>query len=314
MPATGQLPPDTGPSLLEHVAPAADPLQHEDRTAGLQSAAASPAATTTAGSGGTALGVQAGPWHAALEIHSSEDGSGHHQDVKLATMLHATDPTERLLPAAAASSRANGAAAGAAGRGSGEVLPGGISQRQRLAMVVLFSLTAALLYAGREVALLLLPYADAMHAATYPWKLGPGSFATLPDGCGQRASARRRFANSLLALWPRCCCTDQNLMAPNLTAIAEGTFFFSSASLEVPDRTYGGECSPCRSCWRPNPDIASTQLHCRHLTVSLLSLSHLFNSTSRLIILPVTAACWACCFCVQILGLMRSSGTACWGA
>lgn len=84
------------------------------------------------------------PWH-ALEIQSSEDGSGHVHHAKLeaavltAAALHTTDPTERLLPGAPSERRP-----------STPVLPGGISKRERMVMVSLFSLTAALLYAGAQ--------------------------------------------------------------------------------------------------------------------------------------------------------------------
>ncbi|PSC76649.1 MFS family transporter: sugar [Micractinium conductrix] len=85
------------------------------------------------------------PWH-ALEIQSSEDGSGHVHHAKLeaavltAAALHTTDPTERLLPGAPSERRP-----------STPVLPGGISKRERMVMVSLFSLTAALLYADQNL-------------------------------------------------------------------------------------------------------------------------------------------------------------------
>ncbi|KAI7844379.1 hypothetical protein COHA_002177 [Chlorella ohadii] len=89
------------------------------------------------------------PFH-ALEIQSDEGSSYEpHPKAVLAAGPAATDPTERLLPAKRP-------------EGEAEVLPGGLSRRGRLRMVILFSVTAAFLYA------------------------------------------------------------DQNLMAPNLTAIAEG--------------------------------------------------------------------------------------------
>ncbi len=86
------------------------------------------------------------PWH-ALEIQSSEDGSGHYPGSKVADALRAvdeavvgpavpTDPTELLLPSSAAASVAP---------------PGGITARQRVYMVTLFSLVAALLYADQNL-------------------------------------------------------------------------------------------------------------------------------------------------------------------
>lgn len=112
------------------------------------------------------------PFH-ALEIHSvsSHDGS---YDGRLKPQLaavhnlrglepvHATDPTERLLPKPAPAAPPGG------------VLPSGMSRRERMHMVLLFSLTAALLYA------------------------------------------------------------DQNLMAPNLTAIATGAGCFVPACTALP--------------------------------------------------------------------------------
>jgi hypothetical protein len=88
------------------------------------------------------------PWH-ALEIHSSDDGSGHFNGGKAAAgvgagvgaadaaaVLLATDATERLLPPLA---------------GVPDALPGGITPRKRLYMVVLFALTASLLNADQNL-------------------------------------------------------------------------------------------------------------------------------------------------------------------
>lgn len=88
------------------------------------------------------------PWH-ALEIHSSDDGSGHYNGGKAAAgvgagvaaadpaaALRATDATERLLPPLAAVP---------------DALPGGITPRKRLYMVVLFALTASLLNADQNL-------------------------------------------------------------------------------------------------------------------------------------------------------------------
>lgn len=74
------------------------------------------------------------PFH-ALEIQSDEGSSyePHAKPVLLGGPA-ATDPTERLLPPQQ--------------RQNGEVLPGGVSSRERLRMVILFSVTAAFLYAG----------------------------------------------------------------------------------------------------------------------------------------------------------------------
>lgn len=109
-------------------------------------ASAAAAAATNGRMAQAANGRHTAAWH-ALEIQSSEDGGSHPVQSKLATVtatLHSTDPTERLLPkfADAPLRRQPGTAAGA------EVLPAGISHKQRLVMVTLFSLTAALLYAG----------------------------------------------------------------------------------------------------------------------------------------------------------------------
>lgn len=105
-------------------------------------------AAAAAASGRAANGRQTAAWH-ALEIQSSEDGSGHAVEPKLAAaaaVMHATDPTERLLPQA---EPAHGGRQRQPGTAPGPgLLPAGISKRQRLVMVSLFSLTAALLYAG----------------------------------------------------------------------------------------------------------------------------------------------------------------------
>jgi len=75
------------------------------------------------------------PFH-ALEIQSDEGSSYEpHPKAVLAAGPAATDPTERLLPAKRP-------------EGEAEVLPGGLSRRERLRMVILFSVTAAFLYAG----------------------------------------------------------------------------------------------------------------------------------------------------------------------
>ena len=87
------------------------------------------------------------PWH-AMEIHSSDDGSGHYNGGKAAAAasgvaaadaaaaLQATDATERLLPPLAAAS---------------DALPGGITAKKRLYMVVIFALTASLLNADQNL-------------------------------------------------------------------------------------------------------------------------------------------------------------------
>lgn len=124
-----------------------------------QSAARSGAAGPLTGGPAEANGGSAASahWH-ALEIHSSDDGNEHHAEMKLGrtadALLHATDPTERLLPAEPGSDggkAANGAAPRSGLAAASAVLPGGISRRQRRTMVVLFSLTAALLFADQNL-------------------------------------------------------------------------------------------------------------------------------------------------------------------
>ena len=74
------------------------------------------------------------PFH-ALEIQSDE-GSSYEPHLKavLAVGAAATDPTERLLPPPK--------------QPDVELLPGGLTRQERLRMVILFSVTAAFLYAG----------------------------------------------------------------------------------------------------------------------------------------------------------------------
>jgi hypothetical protein len=77
------------------------------------------------------------PFH-ALEIQSDEGSSYEpHPKAVLAVGAAATDPTERLLPPTK--------------QPDGELLPGGLSRRERLRMVILFSVTAAFLYADQNL-------------------------------------------------------------------------------------------------------------------------------------------------------------------
>lgn len=129
----------------------------------LPPAAAAAAAAAGAHAAQAANGRHTAAWH-ALEIQSSEDGSSHAVELKLAAAaaaLHATDPTERLLPkpepVVAARQRQPGVDAGPG------MLPVGISRRQRLVMVTLFSLTAALLYAGVAPGALAASFSPARH-------------------------------------------------------------------------------------------------------------------------------------------------------
>lgn len=74
------------------------------------------------------------PFH-ALEIQSDEGSSYEpHPKAVLAVGAAATDPTERLLPPPK--------------QPDVELLPGGLTRQERLRMVILFSVTAAFLYAG----------------------------------------------------------------------------------------------------------------------------------------------------------------------
>lgn len=73
-----------------------------------------------------------------MEIDSDDGGhDGHSKAAAVGVRPASTDPRERLLPAS---------------RPESPPLPGGVGSRERRRMLLLFSLTAALLYAGEGAA------------------------------------------------------------------------------------------------------------------------------------------------------------------